>query len=489
MTSPEVEKGVGLREASAEKPPETPESERLPGISEIQRELDTETQAGFEAGHDTLQALGGKEQKGTEFPPELKEQFAEISKEAADKLHRLDASLGRMKKRFLSVANFLTGGLFEREQCRPKYKNKFFTGFYRDRNGKGIMEKERGKLESRVNMEQIRERARNADEYLSEKIRNSDVVLLGEIHTHETVEKRAVAGFLEQAKAAGTTHVGLEIPAYYQEAVDRFMATGKFDDADDPADYEQVEEYHRLFREQLGEGFHPKKDAGISETRIDKTTGKYEVLKPKGMSDEMFTFERKMRKNYLFKNHFDKDFRLLQGIRESGLTPVCLDANATYGASEELDNGLEAIGRSDLTMDQLKAREQELEEQRDIFMKQKIQGAVEGGGKMLAVLGNAHVARNGMEGRQNVADLLGETGIKTSSINLDRDCDSDAELSYYRREPKQSPDTSANAVLFSTIGKDESLADKSIGFDIDKSITGEKTAPPYDGYIRLQSSL
>lgn len=485
MTSPEVEKGINLREAGTEKPPEIPESERLPDVLEIQREIDTETDAGLTAGHDTLQALEGKEQADTKFPPELKAQFAEIQKEAAGKLRRLDASLGRMKERFLSVANFLTGGLFERGQRRPKEKNKFFTGYYLDRNNQGISAKERGKLESQVNMEQIKERARNAGDYLSDKIRSNDVVLLGEIHTHETIEKRATAGFLEQAKAAGTTHVGLEIPAHYQEAVDRFMATGKFDDADDPADYEQVDEYHRLYREQLAQPEQPKQ---AQEFQKDES-GKYQVIKPEGMTDELFAFERKMRGNFIFKNHFDKDFRLLQGIRESGLTPVCLDANVTYGTNQELDEGMEAIGRGEMTLDRLKTREQELEQQRDIFMTQKIQGVVEGGGKMLAVLGNNHVAREGMEGRQNVADLLGETDIKTSSINLDRDCDADAELSYFRREQENAQDTSANSVVFSAIGKDESLADRSIGLDLDQNITGQDAPAPYDGYVRLKESL
>jgi len=483
MTSPETEK-LSLREASTEKPPETPERERLPDVSEIQKEIDTETDVGLEAGHDTLSRLQSKEQASAEFPPELKTQFAEIQKEAAGKLRRLDLSLGRMKERFLSVANFLTGGLFERGQRRPKEKNKFFTGFYRNRNGEGIMSQERDKLESQVDMGKVRERAKDAGEYLSDKIRGSDVVLLGEIHTHETIEKRAAAGFLEQAKAAGTTHVGLEIPAYYQEAVDRYMATGKFDEADDPDDYKQVDEYHRLYREQLAQ---PKQPKQAYEFQKDEA-GRYQAVKPEGMTDEMFAFERKMRKNYLFKNHFDKDFRLLQGIRESGLKPVCIDANATYGASEELDNGLEAIGRGEMTLDKLKVREQELEQQRDEFMLEKIQEVVKGGGKMLAVLGNAHVAREGMEGRKNVTDLLGETEMKTASINLDRDCDSDAELSYFRREQKNAAETSANSVLFSAIGKDEGIADRSIGFDLDQSITGEKTPAPYNGYIRLKSS-
>lgn len=108
---------------------------------------------------------------------------------------------------------------------------------------------------------------------------------------------------------------------------------------------------------------------------------------------------------------------------------------------------------------------------------------------MLAVLGNTHVARKGMDGRKNVADLLGETDMKTTTINVDRDCDADPELSYYRRNSRQSPETSANSVLFSAIGKDVDLANRSIGFDLDQIITGEKTPAPYDGYIRLKSEL
>ncbi|NMC51958.1 ChaN family lipoprotein [Candidatus Kuenenbacteria bacterium] len=487
MTNPEIEK-LAQREATAEKPPETPERERLPDISKIQREIDTETDAGLKAGHDTLSALQSKEQTSAEFPPELNAQFAEIQKETADKLRRLDLSLGRMKERFLSVANFLTGGLFERGRNKPKEKNKFFTGFYVGEKQLGIGSKERSRLESQVDMGQVRERAKNAGEYLSDKIRGNDVVLLGEIHTHETVEKRATARFLEQAKAAGTTHIGLEIPAYYQEAVDHYMTTGKFDDADDPTDYERVDEYHQLFREQLTAGVDPKNQPLFDFQRDEG--GQYRAIKREGVTDEMFAFEQQkmFKKNFLFKNHLDKNYRLLEAIRQSGLRPSCIDANATYGTNQELDRGMESLGRNGVTMETLKAKEAELEKQRDIFMMQKIREVVEGGGKMLAILGNAHVARDSMEGRQNVADLLDETDIRASSINLDRECDSDAELSFFRREEKV-PDTSANSVLFSAIGKDEGLADRSIGFDLDQGITGEKAPAPYDGYIRLGGAL
>jgi len=485
MTSPEIEKGIDLRETDAEKSPETPEPERLPDVLEMRQELDTKTDAGLEAGYDTLETLTAQEQASAEYPPELKAQFAEIQQEAAGKLRRLDATLGRMKERFLSVANFLTGGMFEREKQRPKEKSKFFAGHYLDQNNKGISARERDNLESQVNTEQIQKNARNAGEYLSEKIRDNDVILLGEIHTHATTEKRAVAGFLEQAKRAGTTHVGLEIPAHYQKVVDRYIATGKFDDADDPADYERVEEYHRLFQEQIAAGHHP--DDTIVKQELDQTTGKYEAVKPEGMTDEMFEFERSTRKNFLFKNHFDKDFRLLQGIRDSGLSPVCVDANATYGASQELDDAVYSLGRGEITAEQLKAKELELEQQRDIFMTQKIQEVVEGGGKMLAVLGNYHVERSAMEDRPNVADLLGKTDIKTSSINLDRNCDSDPEISFLRQETQ--PNTSSNSVMFSTIGKEPTLADRSIGFDLEPGMTGQNEPAPYDGYIRLNGSL
>ena len=482
MTSHEIKKGIDLREAGAEKPPENLE-QRLPNILEIRQELDIKTRDGLEAGHDTLATLTEQEQADVEYPPELKAQFAEIQKEAADKLRHLNLSLGQIEERFLLIANFLTGGLFEKEQRRPKEKNKFFTGFYRDRNGEGIKPQERGKMESQIDMAQIRERAIDASEYLSDKIRGSDVVLLGEIHTHETIEKRAVAGFLEKAKEAGITHVGLEIPAYYQEAVNHYMSTGKFDEADDPDDYEQVDEYHRLYREQLAQ---PEQSKQAYEFQKDEA-GRYQAIKPKEMTDEFFAFERKMRKNYLFKNHFDKDFHLLQEVRESGLIPVCIDANATYGASKELDDGLESIGRGEMTVDKLEGLEQELEQRRDKFMLKKIQEVVKGGGKILAVLGNAHVAQEGKEGRKNVADLLGETEMKIASINIDRDCDSDAELSFFRREQKNSSETSANSVLFSAIENDKNLANRSIGFDLDQNITGGKTQAPYDGYIKLNS--
>lgn len=485
MTNPELEKGIDLREADAEKPPQTPEVERLSDVLEMQQELDAETDAGLEAGHNTLGTLTAQEQTSAEYPPELKAQFAEIKQEAAGKLRRLDATLGRMKERFLSVANFLTGGMFEREKQEPKEKSKFFAGHYLDQNNRGISQRERANLESQVDLDRIREKADNAGEYLSEKIRTNDVVLLGEIHTHATTEKRAVASFLKQAKMSGTTHVGLEIPAHYQGAIDRYIETGKFDEDDDPAVYERVDEYHRLFQEQLASGHHPEDT--IVKSELDPTTGRYEAKKPEGMTDEMFAFDRETRKNFLFKNKFDKDFRLLQGIRDSGLTPVCLDANATYGASQELDQGLEALGRGEVSAEQLKAKEQELEQQRDNFMARKIQEVVAGGGKMLAVLGNYHVERGAMEDRPNVADLLGQTDIKTSSINLDRDCDSDPEISFLRQETE--PDTSSNSVMFSAIGKEPTLADRSIGFDLEPSMVGQSEPAPYDGYIRLNGSL
>lgn len=485
MTSPKIEKNIDLRETSIEKLPKEPKTERLPDVLELQQELDTKTEAGVEAGHDTLENLTSQEQASVEYPPEIKAQFAEIQQEAKSKLRRLDATLGRMKERFLSVANFLTGGMFEREKYKPKEKSKFFAGHYLDQSNQGISTKERDDLELQVNTELIQENARNAGEYLFDKIRDNDVVLLGEIHTHATTEKRAVAGFLEQAKQTGTTHIGLEIPAHYQEVVDRYITTGKFDDADDPADYERVDEYHKLFQEQIATGHHPEDT--IVRQELNQATGKYEAVKPEGMKDKMFTFEQETRKNFLFKNHFDKDFKLLQAIRDSGLKPVCLDADATYGASQELDQGLEALGRGEMTLEQLKAKERELEQQRDNFMAQKIQEVVRGGGKMLAVLGNYHVESGAMEDRPNVADLLGQTDIKTSSINLDRDCDSDPEISFLRQETKSN--TSSNSIMFSSIGKEPTLADRSIGFDLEPSMVGQNESTPYDGYIRLNGSL
>jgi len=485
MTNPEIERGIDVNETNTEELQETPESERLPDILEIQQELDTETYSGLEAGHDTLETLEDQEQADAKFPPELKGQFAEIQKDAEVKLHGLDAKLGRMKEHFLSVANFLTGGMFERGQTKQGEKSKFFAGHHIDQNNQGISAKERGQLESQVNIEQIRESARNAGEYLSDKIRDNDVVLIGEIHTHNTTEKKAVAGFLEQAKMAGTTDVGLEIPAHYQKVVDHYITTGKFDDADDPADYERVDEYHQLFHEQMTRGHHPEDT--IVSTELNQTTGKYETIKPESMTNELFTFERETRKNFLFKNHLDKDFRLLQGVRDSGLTPVCIDANATYGTNQELDEALEARVRGKMTAEDLKTMEQELEQQRDIFMTQKIQEVVGGGGKMLAVLGGYHVERGVMEDRKNVADLLGETDTKTSSISLDRDCDSDPEISFLRQE--EQPDSNANSVLFSTISKDETLADRSIGFDLEPGITGQNEPAPYDGYVRLNGQI
>lgn len=350
MTVPEVKKVRGLAEGRAERRSEALGSERLPDVLGMRHELDAETAAGLQAGHEALQTMGNVNETGVDFPPELRLKIKEIQKEAAGKLRGLDATLSRMKEQFLSTANFLSGGLFETGQPRAREQNKFATGFYRDKKGKSIGKQERSKLESKVDMQLVRERATDVREYLTDRIHSSDVVLLGEIHSHETIEKRAVASLLEQAKASGTTHVGVEIPAYYQEAVDRYMATGKLDEEDDPADYERVDEYHRLYSEQLAQPEQPKQADKLQKDEF----GKYEVIQPEGMTDELFAFERKMRKNFLFKNHLSKDFRLLQGIREAGLTPVCLDANASYGASQELDSGLDAVGRDEMTMDELK---------------------------------------------------------------------------------------------------------------------------------------
>lgn len=480
MINFKIEKEGGFQEASMEKPPETRKLERMPTVSEIQDQLDAETNAGLEAGHRIFESLKDQEQTSIEFPPELKAEFVAIQKEIEGKLRRLNISLGRMKERFLSVANFLSGGLFEGTRSNPAGKNKFFTGHYLDKDNRGIGAKERRKLESQVNMEQIRAQEKNFDEYLSDKIQKNDAVLLGEIHTHETIEKRAVAGFLDQAKIAGTTHVGLEIPEYYQEAVERFITTGKFDEADDSADYEKVDEYHRLFREQLAS---PEQSEQAFDLQKDEF-GKYKRVKPKGMTDEMFAFEQKTRRNFVFRNYLDKDYCLLKGVREAGLRPVCLDANATYGTNQELDDGLEALVRGEMTLENLKAKEEEVERQRDAFIAQRIQSVVEGGGKMLAVLGNNHVARGGMQDRQNATELLGQIDHKIFSVNLDRDCDQDTELTFLRGG--QSDASSANSVLYSRIGSEQGLSEKTFGFDMSPEILQTKNiAMPYNGYVYL----
>ena len=492
MTNPEIEKGIDMRETGLEKPPETPEAERLPDVLEMRQELDTETYAGLETGHDTLATLATQEQASTEYPPELKTQFAEIQKEAASKLGRLDATLGRMKERFLSVANFLTGGMFERGRTSPTESNKFFKGFHVGEK-LSIEPEERERLEAQIDMESVKEKAGDANEYLAGKIKENDVVLLGELHSHSAIEKRAVANFLQQAKTAGTTHVGIEISEYWQEAVDRYMETGKFDENDDPADYERTDEYLKLYNEQLDADLDPQ-DGVLYNFEGDMW--KQSVVKTdEKVTDKMFAFQREnvFRNNFLFKNRLYKNFHLLSGIREAGLSPVCLDANTSYKTSQRLDEASDRRDSGEITLIDYNKMQEEEESRRDIRMAQITQQVVEGGGKMLAVLGNAHVAREGFrnepEARPNMADILSDTDIKTSSINLDRDCDSDSQLSYYRREAEANMAESCNSILFSAIGKEPTLADRSVGFDLEPSMVGQTESAPYDGYIRLNGSI
>jgi len=86
-----------------------------------------------------------------------------------------------------------------------------------------LTQNEQRVLESLVNVDSITRQAKNWVEYLKEKFEKNDVVLLGEAHTVDVVEKQAVTEILETAKTAGITELCVELEPKAQRFFDNFF--------------------------------------------------------------------------------------------------------------------------------------------------------------------------------------------------------------------------------------------------------------------------
>ena len=333
----------------------------------------------------------------------------------------------------------------------PPSKLKKFAWYNLSATPEGfISEAERVKYEQRIDLEHIEESSKDWKDYLSEKIRDNNVVLLGEAHTAETVEKKAVTEFLEQAKENGVTDIGLEIEEHLQEYVDRYLETGKFQEADDQVDYEKVGEYQKL----------------RNEWHVSRSVKSLEA---------MSAFEKTVKDNFVFSSHFYEHYPILKRVRELGLRVQCIDRNQKY-AQEEIDKATD-----DGTFVEWK---QQKEAERDMRMFEKIKATVAGGDrKMIVLIGSAHLAEGELR-HKNLGDLLfDDTSVKSFRVNMDRDFDADITI---QEKTRLGRDINFNSVLYSAL---EKRGSGQIGFDLDdfvlKSGSGQQERFPFDGYVKI----
>jgi hypothetical protein len=370
--------------------------------------------------------------------------------EKIDELHDVQMR-GVESEAELEIAS-LTGEAHEVIEQIPPSQLKRFVWYNLSATPEGFMkEAEREKLEQILDLSRIEENQRGWREYLSDKIRTNDVVCLGEAHTAETAEKTAVTEFLEQAKENGVTAVGLEIEERLQEYFDRYFETGKFQESDNPEDYEKVAEYQKLRHE-----WHK--------------THEMEALKA------MSAFEKTVEGNFVFSGYFYEHYPLLKRARELGLRIRCIDANQKH-SQEEIDQALDAG-----TFTEWK---QQKEAERDQRMFENIRGVVSGGrGKMLVLLGAAHLAHGELR-HKNLGDLLVEdSSIKSSRINLDRNFDED--ITMQETKQKLGMDIKFNSIFYTAL---EKRGISRVGFDLDDSVlqagNGKRENFPFDGYVKI----
>ncbi|MFA5987260.1 MAG: hypothetical protein WC797_01235 [Candidatus Paceibacterota bacterium] len=312
-------------------------------------------------------------------------------------------------------------------------------------------ETERSQYEKFLNIENLKQNQQNWQNYLSKKIKINDVVCLGEAHTAETIEKTAVMGFLEQAQENGLTDVGLEIEERLQEYFDRYLETGKFQETDNPDDYEKVAEYQTL------------------RNKWHKT---HEVETLKTMS----AFEKTVEDNFVLSGHLHEYYYLLKRARELGLRVHCIDSNQKH-TQEEIDKAFDSGTYTEW--------KQQKEEERDQRMFANIRNIVASGkGKILVLLGAAHIAKGEMQ-HKNLGDLLSDdTTLKSFRVNVDRNFDID--VTAQETKQKLGKSINLNSVLYNAL---EKQGIGQVGFDLDDSvlINGGRQDKnfPFDGYVKI----
>lgn len=334
----------------------------------------------------------------------------------------------------------------------PQSQLKRFVWYNLSATPDGFMnESERVKNEQLLDFGYIEQAKQDWQNFLSEKIAENKVVCLGEAHTAEMIEKNAVLEFLEQAKKSGISDIGLEIDESLQEYFDCYAETGKFQESDSPDDYERVGEYQELRQE-----WH--------------RTGDIEKLKA------MSAFEETVKDNFIFSGCCYENYPILKKARALGIRVHCIDASQKY-SREEVDQALDDEAFTEW--------EQKKEADRDQRMFDNIHEVVAGGkGKMLVLLGAAHLAKGEMQ-HKNLGDLLSaDKTLKSFRVNMDRDFDSDVMIKEVKRN--LSGDINLNSVFYNAL--QQKGIDK-VGFDLNSSVLvdGEKQERefPFDGYIKI----
>ena len=163
---------------------------------------------------------------------------------------------------------------------------------------------------------------------------------------------------------------------------------------------------------------------------------------------------------------------------------MCLDSNHRVRTNPEMSGEIANVRREG----KLKEYYQETQLKRDSTMFKNAKNGLSDNGKMLILMGSAHVACGGREDKEykSLGSFLQEDqNIRSFTINLDRDLDGDPT----NTAKKKLPDTNLNSVLFTAMEKQEDWKGQRLGIDLNENILkGEeykKEKFPFDGYIKL----
>lgn len=325
-----------------------------------------------------------------------------------------------------------------------------------------LKKEDREKLESVIDMDYVINNSQEINSYLERKIRENDVVIAGECHDSDMIEKNIIMNFLEQAKAAGLTDIGLEEDYHLQEGILRYLETGVFEEGENPKDYEKIDEIRNARYEWLNS----------EENKSELIDRYYNLIEP---YEDL----------YVFRKGIELYYPLVKKAKELGLGVHCLDH--WYKISLEEANVLREQGKYD-EYDERKMAE------RDENMFKVINSAIEDhkegkpNRKMLVILGSLHASNGGLS-YESLNDLLKkENRLKTFGIQMDRNLDTGKDFISKRTKKKFPDDRSLNSILFSAL---DNKGINQIGFDLSeeivkKEVRGVERKPfLFDGYIKV----
>ncbi|MCU0652773.1 MAG: hypothetical protein MUD10_00750 [Candidatus Pacebacteria bacterium] len=293
-----------------------------------------------------------------------------------------------------------------------------------------------------VNVDLVREAADKWQDYLSGKIQENDIVLLGFRHSPAIFENiGAIAEYLEKAKEVGLTDIMIEMPESNQKYIDRYFATGKFFEDDDPADYKKIPRIVEVENRRAGRKGFEELVGEMSDTTASRKA--INMLYP------------------------------VEKARQVGLAVKCFDSNRTGGWVTKD------------SIDEAKRHADEVYEQRDQSMNEKFVGLAAGESrKVLAFLGFDHV-KHGDPNEKTLQDfLLGESRLKSVGIICDRDYSKDKFFARLESSDRKI----VNSPFFSRL---ESEKIRSVGFDLAPGMIDKKKARTneftlqFDGYIKI----